>query len=218
MIIGSVFHLKILVETSARHVHISKEHLAILFGADAELTVKKELSQPGQFACNERVTIVGPKGEMANVSILGPTRPETQVEFSRTDARKVGIDAPIRESGQLEGTPGCKLIGPKGEVELTKGVIVAKRHAHIPPDVAEQWGIKDQQIVSLKVGDNERSLIFGDVVARVSASAGLAVHIDTDEANAAGLNGAVEGVINAKDYGSTTADVFDPEGKVENND
>ena len=184
MIIGSVFHLKILVETSARHVHISKEHLAILFGADAELTVKKELSQPGQFACNERVTIVGPKGEMANVSILGPTRPETQVELSRTDARKVGIDAPIRESGQLEGTPGCKLIGPKGEVELTKGVIVAKRHAHIPPDVAEQWGIKDQQIVSLKVGDNERSLIFGDVVARVSASAGLAVHIDTDEANA----------------------------------
>ena len=173
MIIGSVFHLKILVETSARHVHISKEHLAILFGADAELTVKKELSQPGQFACNERVTIVGPKGEMANVS----------------------IDAPIRESGQLEGTPGCKLIGPKGEVELTKGVIVAKRHAHIPPDVAEQWGIKDQQIVSLKVGDNERSLIFGDVVARVSASAGLAVHIDTDEANAAGLNGAVEGEI-----------------------
>ena len=195
MIIGSVFHLKILVETSARHVHISKENLAILFGADAELTVKKELSQPGQFACNERVTIVGTKGEMANVSILGPTRPETQVELSRTDARKVGIDAPIRESGQLEGTPGCKLIGPKGEVELTKGVIVAKRHAHIPPDVAEQWGIKDQQIVSLKVGDNERSLIFGDVVARVSASAGLAVHIDTDEANAAGLNGAVEGEI-----------------------
>ena len=195
MIIGSVFHLKILVETSARHVHISKEHLAILFGADAELTVKKELSQPGQFACNERVTIVGPKGEMANVSILGPTRPETQVELSRTDTRKVGIDAPIRESGQLEGTPGCKLIGPKGEVELTKGVIVAKRHAHIPPDVAEQWGIKDQQIVSLKVGDNERSLIFGDVVARVSASTGLAVHIDTDEANAAGLNGAVEGEI-----------------------
>ena len=187
--------MKILVETSARHVHISKEHLAILFGADAELTVKKELSQPGQFACNERVTIVGPKGEMANVSILGPTRPETQVELSRTDARKVGIDAPIRESGQLDGTPGCKLIGPKGEVELTKGVIVAKRHAHIPPDVAEQWGIKDQQIVSLKVGDNERSLIFGDVVARVSASAGLAVHIDTDEANAAGLNGAVEGEI-----------------------
>ena len=183
MIIGSVFHLKILVETSARHVHISKEHLAILFGADAELTVKKELSKPGQFACNERV------------SILGPTRPETQVELSRTDTRKVGIDAPIRESGQLEGTPGCKLIGPKGEVELTKGVIVAKRHAHIPPDVAEQWGIKDQQIVSLKVGDNERSLIFGDVVARVSASAGLAVHIDTDEANAAGLNGAVEGEI-----------------------
>ena len=102
MIIGSVFHLKILVETSARHVHISKEHLAILFGADAELTVKKSLSQPGQFACNERVTIVGPKGEMANVSILGPTRPETQVELSRTDTRKVGIDAPIRESGQLE--------------------------------------------------------------------------------------------------------------------
>lgn len=187
--------MKILVETSARHVHISKEDLAVLFGPDAELTVKKELSQPGQFASNERVTVVGPKGEMANVSILGPTRPQTQVELSRTDTRKVGIDAPIRESGQLAGTPGCKLIGPKGEVTLEHGVIVAKRHAHIPPDVAEKWGIQDQQIVSLKVGDNERALIFGDVVARVSASAGLAVHIDTDEANAAGLNGTVKGEI-----------------------
>ena len=153
MIIGSVFHLKILVETSARHVHISKEHLAILFGADAELTVKKELSQPGQFACNERVTILnGTKRRNGKRFYFRDRTSETQVELSRTDTRKVGIDAPIRESGQLEGTPGCKLIDYKEKVELTKGVIVAKRHAHIPPDVAEQWGIKDQQIVSLKVG------------------------------------------------------------------
>lgn len=185
--------MNIIVETSARHVHICDEHLAILFGEGATLTVKKELSQPGQFASAERVTVVGPKGEMANISILGPTRPETQVELSRTDARKVGIDAPIRESGQLQGTPGCRLIGPAGELDLTTGVIVAKRHAHIPPSFAEQWGIQDKQIISLKVGDNERSVIFGDLVARVSASAGLAVHIDTDEANAAGLNGATEG-------------------------
>ena len=187
--------MNIIVETSARHVHVSDEHLAVLFGEGATLTMKKELSQPGQFAAFERVTVVGPKGEMANVSILGPTRSETQVELSRTDARKVGIDAPIRESGQLENTPGCTLIGPVGQIELTKGVIVAKRHAHIPPSVTEQWGIQDKQVVSLKVGDNERSVIFGDVVARVSKTAGLAVHIDTDEANAAGLNGAVEGQI-----------------------
>ncbi len=187
--------MKILVETSARHVHISKEHLAILFGQGAELTIKKELSQPGQFASNERVTVVGPKGEMANVTILGPTRVQTQVELSKTDSRKVGIDAPTRESGHLAGTPGCKLIGPKGAVELQEGVIVAKRHAHLPPNVAEQWGVRDQQIVQLKVGDNERTLIFGDVVARVSANAGLAVHIDTDEANAAGLNGPIQGEI-----------------------
>ncbi len=188
-------NLNIIVETSARHVHLTEEHLVALFGEGAELTRKKDLSQPGQFAAVERVTVVGPKGEMANVSILGPVRGRTQIELARTDARKIGIDAPIRYSGDLDGTPGCKLIGPAGEIDLTEGVMVAKRHAHIPPATAEEWGIKDGQILSLKVGDNERSLVFGDVVARVSSTAGLAVHIDTDEANAAGLNGSIEGEI-----------------------
>lgn len=189
------FSMKIMVETSARHLHISEEHLAILFGQGATLTNKKDLSQPGQFACEERVTVVGPKGEMKNVSILGPVRPQTQVELSRTDARKIGIDAPIRESGDLAGSPGCKLIGPKGEVEIDCGVIVAKRHAHMTPEDAEKFGVKDKQNIFIKLNFNDRMLIFGDVVARVSPSYALAVHIDTDEANAAALPGTVEGEV-----------------------
>ena len=121
---------KFIVETSARHVHVTQEHLEILFGKGAKLTHKKDLSQPGQFACEERVTIVGPKKEMPNVSILGPVRPETQVELSATDARSIGIAAPIRESGDVAGSGACKIVGPAGEVELSEGVIVAKRHIH----------------------------------------------------------------------------------------
>lgn len=187
--------MKIMVETSARHIHVSEEHLAVLFGQGAMLTNKKDLSQPGQFACEERVTVVGPKGEMKNVSILGPVRPQTQVELSRTDARKIGIDAPIRESGDLAGSPGCKLIGPKGEIEIECGVIVAKRHAHMTPADAEKFGVKDKQNIFIKLNFNDRMLIFGDVVARVSPSYALAVHIDTDEANAAALPGTVEGEV-----------------------
>ncbi len=187
--------MKIMVETSARHIHISDEHLAVLFGDGATLTCKKELSQPGQFACEERVTVVGPKGEMKNVTILGPTRPQTQVELSRTDTRKIGLDAPIRESGDLAGSPGCKLIGPAGEVDLDSGVIIAKRHAHMTPQDAEQLGIVDKQNIYIKLNYNDRMVIFGDVVARVNPQYGLAVHIDTDEANAAGLPGTVEGEI-----------------------
>ena len=187
--------MKIMVETSARHVHISEEHLAVLFGQGATLTNKKDLSQPGQFACEERVTVVGPKGEMKNVSILGPVRPQTQVELSRTDARKIGMDAPIRESGDLAGSPGCKLIGPKGEVEIDCGVIIAKRHAHMTPEDAEKFGVTDKQNIFIKLNFNDRMLIFGDVVARVSPSYALAVHLDTDEANAAGLPGTVEGEV-----------------------
>ena len=187
--------MKIMVETSARHVHVSEEHLAALFGEGATLTHKKDLSQPGQFAAEERVTVVGPKGEMKNVSILGPTRPKTQVELSRTDTRKLGFDAPIRESGALAGSPGCKLIGPKGEVEISEGVIVAKRHAHMNPEQAAAFGVKDMQVIWIRLEEGGRTLIFGDVVARVNPAYEQAVHIDTDEANAAGLSGTVEGEV-----------------------
>ncbi len=187
--------LKIMVETSARHVHLSQEDLATLFGEDAVLTNKKDLSQPGQFACYERVDVVGPKGEIKGVSILGPVRSATQVELALTDARKLGIAPPIRESGDIEGTPGCKLVGPKGEVELEKGVIAAKRHIHMTPESAKEYGLSDKQIVSVKVGGAGRMLTFGDVVVRVRSDFAPAMHIDTDESNAAGLPGTVDGEI-----------------------
>lgn len=187
--------MKVMVETSARHVHLSEQDLATLFGADAKLTNKKDLSQPGQFACYERVTVVGPKGELPGVSILGPVRKATQVELALTDARKIGISVPIRESGDIEGTPGCKLIGPAGEVEISCGVIAAKRHIHMTPDSAAEYGLQDKQIVSVKVGGNGRELTFGDVVVRVRSDFAPAMHIDTDESNAAGLPGTVDGEI-----------------------
>ncbi len=176
---------KFIIETSARHVHVTKEHLEILFGKDYELTVKKALSQPGQFASNERVTVVGPKKELANVSILGPVRPASQVELSATDARSIGVDIAIKESGDIAGTPGCKLVGPCGEVELTEGVIVAKRHIHMTPADAEKFGVKDKEIVSVKAESAVRGCTFDDVVVRVSEKFALAMHVDTDESNAA---------------------------------
>ena len=185
---------KILVETSARHVHVTKEHLAILFGEGHTLTNKKDLSQPGQFACEEKVTVVGPKSSL-KASILGPERPETQVELSLTDARSIGVVAPVRESGDIAGSGACKLVGPCGEVELTEGVIAAKRHIHFAPADAEKFGVEDKQVVSVKVETNGRSLIFGDVVCRVSPKYALAMHIDTDEANAALASGEVWGEI-----------------------
>ncbi|HEX3037890.1 MAG TPA: phosphate propanoyltransferase [Oscillospiraceae bacterium] len=189
-----LFLSKIMVETSARHVHVSEQDLVKLFGEGAKLTVKKELSQPGQFASNEKVEVVGPKGSL-KMSILGPTRPQTQVEIALTDARKIGITAPTRESGCLEGTPGCKIIGPKGEIDIESGVIIAKRHIHFTPETAAQAGVKDKQIVSVKVDYNDRALTFGDVVVRVSKNYAPAMHIDTDESNAAGLPGTVDGEI-----------------------
>ena len=181
---------KILVETSARHVHVTEEHLKILFGPDAKLTVKKMLSQPGQFASNERVTIVGPKKEFPNVSILGPCRRRTQVEISMTDARSLGIKAPVRMSGDIEGSAPCKIIGPCGEVEISEGVIVAQRHIHMTPEGAKEMGLSDNQVVSVKLDTEGRSLVFGDVVVRVSEKYAPAMHIDTDESNAAaaGMN------------------------------
>ena len=174
----------VLVETSARHVHVSQEALETLFGKGYELTVKKMLSQPGQFACEERVTVVGPKKEIAGVSILGPVRPETQVELSLTDARSIGVVAPIRESGDVAGSGACKLVGPCGEVELAEGVIVAKRHIHMTTADAAEFGVEDKQEVDVKITSNGRSLIFSDVVVRVKDSFALAMHIDTDESNA----------------------------------
>lgn len=178
------FKMKVLVETSARHLHLSQEHLEILFGAGHELTVKKMLSQPGQFACEEKVQVIGPKSSL-KMSVLGPVRKDTQVEVSLTDARAIGVTAPIRESGDIAGSGACKLVGPAGEVELTEGVIAAKRHVHMTPEDAEAAGVKDKDIVKLDIqSPNGRSLTFGDVVVRVSASYATAAHIDTDEANA----------------------------------
>ena len=175
---------KFIIETSARHIHVTKEHLAILFGEGHTLTPKKELSQPGQFACEERVTIVGPKKELAGVSILGPVRSATQVELSATDARSIGLSIDIRESGDIAGTPRCRIIGPCGEIEITQGVIVAKRHIHMTPADAEAFGVADKQIVSVKAESAVRSCVFEDVVVRVSEKFALAMHIDTDESNA----------------------------------
>lgn len=186
--------MKVLVETSAHHVHVNDEALEALFGKGATLTNKKNLSQPGQFACVEKVTVVGPRGEMT-MSILGPTRADNQVEISLTDARKLGISAPVRESGNIEGTPGCKLVGPAGEYEISEGVIAAKRHIHFTPENAQKCGVKDKDIVSVKIEGTQRSLTFDEVVVRVSESYAPAMHIDTDESNAAMASGEIYGEI-----------------------
>ena len=185
---------EVLVEISARHVHVTQETLEILFGKGHALTPKKDLSQPGQFACEEKVTVVGPKASL-KASILGPTRPADQVELSLTDARTIGVNAPIRESGDVAGTGVCKLVGPCGEVELKEGVIAAKRHIHMTVADGEKFGLTDKQVVSVKIPTDGRALIFDDVVVRVSDSYALAMHIDTDEANAAAVPGSCTGEI-----------------------
>ena len=177
--------MNILVETSARHIHLSQEDLETLFGKGYELTKKKDLSQPGQYACAERVDVVGPKKTLPGVSILGPVRPATQVELSLTDARSIGVVAPIRESGDIAGTGACKLVGPCGEVEIAEGVIAAKRHIHMTTADAAEFGLEDKQIVSVKIASEGRETIYGDVVVRVNDNFALAMHIDTDESNAA---------------------------------
>ena len=186
---------KFIVETSARHVHLTAEAFATLFGEGKELTVKKMLSQPGQFASEERVTIVGPKKSLPNVSILGPFRKANQVELSATDARSIGIVAPIRESGDVAGSGACKIVGPAGEIEISEGVIAAKRHIHFTPENAKECGVEDKQIVSVKIEGTERSLTFDEVVVRVSENYAPAMHIDTDESNAAMAFGEVYGEI-----------------------
>ena len=187
--------MEVLVETSARHVHVTREVLETLFGKGAKLTHKKDLSQPGQFACEERVTLVGPKKSIPNVIILGPARKATQVEVSFTDARTLGVTAPVRESGDIAGSGACKIVGPAGEVDLTEGVIVAKRHIHMTPDDAARFGVKDKDIVKVALESDGRSTVYGDVVVRVNPNFALAMHIDTDEANAACAFGTFYGEI-----------------------
>ena len=187
---------KVIVETSARHIHVSKEALETLFGKGYELTKKKDLSQPGQFACEEKLVVVGPKGSL-KASILGPTRPATQVEISLTDARSIGVSAPIRESGDTAGSGACKLVNPENgaELELSEGVIVAKRHIHLTPEDAEELGVVDKEVVWVKCDTNGRKAILGDVVCRVSKNYARAMHIDTDESNAIGAGRELEGEI-----------------------
>ncbi len=185
---------KVIVETSARHMHLTREAVDMLFGKGYELTKKKDLSQPGQYACAEKVEVVGPKGSLM-MSILGPTRPESQVEVSYTDARALGLTPPVRESGDIAGTPGCTLRVGDNTVVLSEGVIVAKRHIHLTPDAAAEFGVQDKEIVKVRVSGTGRTTIFDDVVIRVKDSFAPAMHIDTDECNAAAAFGTVEGEI-----------------------
>ncbi|NLC95422.1 MAG: phosphate propanoyltransferase [Bacilli bacterium] len=178
---------KLPIAMSNRHIHLSPEHLEALFGAGYELTKFKDLSQPGQFAANEKVDIVGPKGTLKGVRVLGPCRGKTQIEISRTDSFVLGIYPPVRDSGDIKGTPGAKIIGPKGEIEIEEGVIIAARHIHMHPDDAKEFGVKDKDRVRVKV-EGERGLIFDNVLVRVRDDFALEMHVDIDEGNAAGIN------------------------------
>lgn len=178
--------LFIQVEASGRHIHLSKEHIDKLFGEGYTLNKLKDLSQPGQYACKERVTITGPKGSISNVIVLGPARPDTQVEVSLTDSSALGLKIPVKESGAITNTPGITISTERGSVVIDKGVIVAKRHIHITPKDAEKFGVKNQEIVSVEVL-GKRPLIFEDTVIRVSEKFETYMHIDYDEANACGF-------------------------------
>ena len=186
---------EILVEVSARHVHVTEETFRILFGNDAVLGFKKALSQPGQFVSDKKVNLIGKKKNIMNVSILGPCRNLNQVEVSKTDARTLGADAPIRLSGDIEGTESIIIEGPCGSVTLEQGLMVAKRHVHLDPETAKKLNKSDGEIVNVKLTSQERSLVFGDVVVRVSEKYRPAVHLDTDEGNAANINGDTTGLI-----------------------
>ncbi|RKZ22149.1 propanediol utilization protein [bacterium] len=182
------------IGVSARHVHLSGEHLEILFGKGYELRKLRDLSQPGQFAAEETVTLVGPKGVIEKVRILGPLRKRTQVELAKTDAIKLGVDPPVRDSGDLDGTPGITIVGPKGAVTLEEGVIIAKRHIHMTPQDAREFQVQDRDIVRVICG-NERKVIFDEVLIRVSENYALDFHLDTDEANAAGVKTGDTGIL-----------------------
>jgi acetate kinase len=175
------------VGVSVRHVHLTRAHCDALFGAGYELTERRPVSQPGQYVCRETVDLVGPRGEVERVAIINPLRKETQVELARTDAIALGVNPPLRESGKLDGTPGLTLRGPKGAVVLEHGVILAQRHVHMHPDDAQRMGVADKSVIRVRV-EGERETIFGDVLVRVNDQYALDMHLDTDEANGAGLN------------------------------
>ncbi len=183
------------IAISARHVHLTDAAVEALFGAGHQLTVRSPLSQPGQFACQETVTVVGPKGQIERVRVLGPTRRESQVEVSRTDEFKLGVDAPVRDSGDIKDTPGVTLVGPAGSLTLEHGLICARRHIHMAPEDAARFGVKDRDVVEVAVDTDGRDLVFGDVLIRVSDKFCLEMHIDTDEGNAAGLDGGMSGAV-----------------------
>lgn len=176
---------KVQIGLSNKHLHLQQDHVEALFGAGHTLTPSKDLKQPGQYACEEKVDIVGTKSVLKGVRVLGPTRPETQIELALTDARQIGLKIPVRESGKLEGSPGCKLVGPAGEVEIDHGVIAALRHIHLSLEEAAEAGVKDKDIVSVRVG-GERAAVFENVLIRVSEKFCSECHFDTDEGNAAG--------------------------------
>jgi acetate kinase len=184
------------MEVSAHHIHLQPDHVELLFGPGHELTHKSDLSQPGQFACEERVDLIGPRGKVERVRILGPTRRQTQVEISRTEEIALGIDAPVRASGDLKGSPGLTLQGPKGSIRMKEGVICAMRHIHMAPEDALRYGVRDRDYVRVRI-HGERPLSFGGVLVRVNPQYRLAMHVDTDEANAAELNTGMEGFIEA---------------------
>lgn len=188
---------EIFVDISARHIHLTREDQDKLFGEGYELHVHKELAGGGGFASVEQISIVGPRNTLNKVRILGPCRKESQVELSKTEARMLGVDAPVRLSGDVEGTPGIKLVGPAGEIELEKGVIIAKRHIHLGKKQAEEWNLKMGDIVAVRVDTPDRTLVFGDTEIRLSKiSEDLALmHIDTDEANAAGMPRSMNGYL-----------------------
>jgi putative phosphotransacetylase len=185
--------MKIPIEVSARHIHLSKEHLEILFGEGYALKYKKELFQPNQYACYEKVDLVGEKGRF-NITILAPLREDTQVELSMTDARKIGVVASLRDSGDIRGTQGALLRGPQGSVVISKGIIVAKRHVHLSDETAKKWGLIDREIVNVEIA-GERALVFNNVTVRVDKTYLDSMHIDTDEVNAAGVDNGSIGTI-----------------------
>ena len=180
-VLGRLF---IEIEASGRHVHLTKEQANTLFGHG--LTPERPLSQPGQFVAKERVTVLGPKGEFQNVAVLGPERPEAQVEISLTDGRVLGVEPPIRMSGEVENTPGISLLGPKGRVDLPRGLLAAQRHIHLTPEDGERFGVRDKQVVRLQAL-TRRPCVFEDVVVRIHKDFAPAVHLDYDEANACGF-------------------------------
>lgn len=186
---------KIPVGLSNKHIHLSQDDLDILFGKGHELTPIKDLGQPGQYACDEKVDLVGPKRTIKGVRVLGPVRKESQIELSFSDGIFLGLgQLPVRDSGMLEGTPGVKIVGPNGEVELQRGVIAAKRHIHMTPADAEEFGVKDKDLVKVPV-EGERGLVFDNVLVRVSDSYALEMHVDIEEGNAAGMkNGQLVGL------------------------